>query len=150
MAAVTLQNLANTPGARRRSKIVGRGESSGRGKTCGRGTKGQYARSGHKHKPAFEGGQMRLLRRIPKRGFNQSHKRLFMPVAVGELSRFEAGMDVTPELLRTAGLTKGRVERVKILGDGELKKKLTVSAHAFSESARRKITEAGGAVNVIP
>jgi len=146
---ISLHALKNVPGAKRPKMRVGCGQGSGKGKTCGRGHKGQYARSGHKHKPAFEGGQMRLIRRIPKRGFNQGHKVVFDVVPVASLNRFENGAEVTPSRMKAAGLVRGAPEPVKILGDGELSKKLAVKAHAFSQSAQRKITQAGGTWAVI-
>jgi len=121
----------------------------GQGETCGRGHKGQYARSGHKHKPAFEGGQMRLLRRIPKRGFNRPDKLTYRLVPVDRLNRFEDGLEVTAAVLQAAGLIKSGPEGVKVLGGGELKKKLTVKVQAFSASARQIITTAGGTVEVV-
>jgi len=139
--------MKNTPGARRRKMRVGCGNGSGKGKTCGRGHKGQYARSGHKHKPGFEGGQMRLLRRIPKRGFNRGFKKIFAHVPVSVLDRLEDGSEVTPTLLRKKGFVKGTAP-IKILGGGELKKKLVVRADAFSSSARRQISEAGGVCHI--
>ncbi len=145
----TLHRLANTPGARRPKMRVGCGRGSGKGKTCGRGHKGQYARSGHKHKPGFEGGQMRLLRRIPKRGFNRPDKRTYRLVSVGALNRFEDGADVTPAVLEAAGLVRPGRAGVKVLGEGELKKKLAVTAQAFSAAAREKIAAAGGTAGVL-
>lgn len=145
----SLHTLTVTPGAKRPKMRVGCGRGSGKGRTCGRGHKGQYARSGHKHKPAFEGGQMRLIRRLPKRGFNRGHKVVFHVVPVDGLNAFEDGTKVTLELLNEAGLIPGMSARVKILGDGELSRKLTVAAHAFSRSAQAKITAAGGACEVI-
>ncbi len=145
----SLHTLKVNPGAKQPKMRVGCGRGSGKGKTCGRGHKGQYARSGHKHKPAFEGGQMRLIRRIPKRGFNQGHKVVFHVVSVASLNQFENGAEVTPVLLKTSGLVRGMDVTVKILGDGELSRKLTVRAQAFSQSAQRKITEAGGTWSVI-
>lgn len=147
---IGLHTLKVVPGAKRPKMRVGCGRGSGKGKTCGRGHKGQYARSGHKHKPGFEGGQMRLLRRIPKRGFNRGHKQAFLVVPVADLNRFENGAEVTPELLRQSGLARGRQDGlIKILGDGELTRKLTVKAQAFSRSAQQKITAAGGAWTVV-
>ncbi|MBU4199129.1 MAG: 50S ribosomal protein L15 [Verrucomicrobia bacterium] len=146
---MNLHTLRVTPGAKRPKMRVGCGRGSGKGKTCGRGHKGQYARSGHKHKPAFEGGQMRLIRRIPKRGFNQGHKVVFEVVPVDSLNRFDNGTEISPATLKKAGLLKGRSVSVKILGDGTLTKKLAVKAQAFSQSAQRKITEAGGTWAVI-
>ncbi|MFH0907756.1 MAG: 50S ribosomal protein L15 [bacterium] len=146
---MNLHQLTNRPGARRPKKRVGCGESSGHGKTCGRGTKGQMSRSGHKRKPTFEGGQMRLIRRIPKRGFNHSSKIVAIPVNVAELGRFDNGTEVSVDLLRKAGLVSGKTQAVKILGDGQLEKKLTVKAGAFSVSAKSKIEAAGGTCVVV-
>ncbi len=148
MLIMNLHSLKNVQGARHRKMRVGSGPGSGKGKTCGRGHKGQYARSGHKHKLGFEGGQMRLLRRIPKRGFNRGLKKVFSHVSVSALECFDEGVEVTPALLRERGLLKGN-SNVKILGGGELKKKLIVKANAFSESARRQIVEAGGECSVL-
>ena len=128
---------------------VGRGTGSGKGKTCGRGHKGQMARKGHKHKPGFEGGQMRLIRRVPKRGFNSPDPVLYVPVNLAALGCFEEGSEVTAELLRSRGLANGRCRRVKILGQGGLDRKLSVRAHAFSASARAKIEAAGGSCEVV-
>jgi large subunit ribosomal protein L15 len=144
-----LHTLTKTPGSKHRRMRVGRGESSGKGKTSGRGNKGQMARSGHNRKPAFEGGQMRLIRRIPKRGFTSWNKTVYLPVNVSALDRFEAGAEVNLEMLQKVGLAKGSDQRVKILGTGELKKKLAVKAHAFSASARSKIEAAGGTCEVV-
>lgn len=137
------------PGARKTKKRLGRGMASGLGKTAGRGHKGQYARSGHKHKPGFEGGQMRLIRRLPKRGFKNIGRREFVPVNVAALDGFDNGAEVTPEVLRAKGLAKGISDGVKILGTGSLGKKLTVKAHAFSAEAKAKIEAAGGRCEVI-
>jgi large subunit ribosomal protein L15 len=147
--ALTLHSLVSTPGSKRARMRVGRGESSGKGRTSGKGNKGQMSRTGHKHKPAFEGGQMRLIRRIPKRGFNRRVPRDIVPVNVADLDRFEDGAEVGVALLRESGLVRGPVGRIKILGDGELKKKLVVKAHAFSASARTKIEAAGGTCEVV-
>ena len=144
-----LHSLSNTEGARHRIMRVGRGRGSGKGKTCGRGTKGQMSRSGHKHKPTFEGGQMRLVRRLPKRGFTNPCPNEFLPVNVGSLNAFEEGSEVTADAVREAGLANGTVRKIKILGRGTLERKLTVKAHAFSDSARQKIEAAGGACEVI-
>ena len=142
-----LHQLKNTPGARRPKMRVGCGSGSGKGKTCGRGHKGQYARSGHKHKPAFEGGQMRLLRRIPKRGFNRV-SRTVQIVRVGSLNVFDDGTEVTVALLKTAGLVSSANDAVKVLSGGDLKKKLTVKANAFSSGASQKIKSAGGSAEI--
>ena len=145
-----LHTLKNTPGARKRRMRVGRGMSSGKGKTCGRGHKGQYARSGHKHKPGFEGGQMRTIRRLPKRGFKSiGGGRTYVPVNLDALEGFAEGTEITLAVLKAAGLAKGVTGGVKILGDGEIKKKLTVKAQAFSASARAKIEAAGGTCEVV-
>ncbi|HOY58906.1 MAG TPA: 50S ribosomal protein L15 [Verrucomicrobiota bacterium] len=141
-----LHNLKPRPGAKHSRKRVGRGESSGQGRTSGRGGKGQSARSGSSIRPSFEGGQMPLIRRMPKRGFNNvRHGTRYIPVNVDSLNRFEDGARVDEAGLRAAGLAKGRGDGIKLLGDGELKRKLTVCVSAFSESARAKIESAGGA-----
>ena len=139
-----LHNLVNEPGARASRKRLGRGRGSGLGKTSGRGHKGQYARSGHKHKDHFEGGQMPLLRRIPKRGFKNPTRVSYEPVNVSELNVFEDGALINVEALAEKGLVTSPYARVKILGGGELERKLTVQATACSESARQKIAAKGG------
>jgi len=145
-----LHDLKPRPGARHRRKRLGQGESSGHGKTSGRGGKGQTARSGSSIRIGFEGGQMPLIRRIPKRGFNNArHTIRYVAVNLEALNRFENGAKVDVEILRQAGLANGPVKLIKILGDGDLTKKLTVSAHAFSASAKSKIEAKGGACQVI-
>jgi large subunit ribosomal protein L15 len=145
-----LHSLTNRPGARHRRKRLGQGESSGHGKTSGRGGKGQTARSGSSIRPGFEGGQMPLIRRIPKRGFNNTRFGIkYIPVNLESLNNFDDGARIDEAILRKTGLANGTVRRIKILGDGELKKKLTVVAHAFSASARGKIEKAGGVCEVI-
>ena len=139
-----LHDLHNAPGTRHRRKRVGRGEASGWGRTAGRGNKGQHSRAGSGFRPTFEGGQMPLIRRLPKRGFNHPSKTLYHVVNVAALNVFDDGAEVTPETLAARGLAKGRADGLKVLGAGELKKKLTVRAHAFSASARAKIEAAGG------
>jgi large subunit ribosomal protein L15 len=140
-----LHAMNNTGGARRSRKRVGRGMGSGLGKTCGRGHKGQMSRKGHKHKAGFEGGQMRLVRRIPKRGFKNPVRRDYTPVNVGDLAAFPDGTAVTSEALRACGLAQGPAGvRVKLLGRGNLACKLTVKVEAASASARAKIEAAGG------
>jgi large subunit ribosomal protein L15 len=130
-------------------KRVGRGSGSGHGKTAGRGNKGQGQLAGWTLHPAFEGGQMPLYRRIPKRGFNNSFAVKVRTVNVGDLNEsFESGAEITPETLKQA--VKGRYDELKILGDGEVTKKLKVSAHRFSKSAEEKIKAAGGEVIVLP
>jgi large subunit ribosomal protein L15 len=129
---------------------VGRGESSGHGKTSGRGGKGQTARTGGSIRVGFEGGQMPLIRRLPKRGFNNARfATYYIPVNVEALNRFEDGARVDEAALRAAGLANGRADGVKILGDGELKRKLTVVAHAFSASAKAKIEALGGVCEIV-
>jgi large subunit ribosomal protein L15 len=149
MDFMNLHSLTNTKGARHRRIRVGRGESSGKGKTSGKGNKGQMSRTGHKHKPLFEGGQMKLLRRIPKRGFSNYNRVEYVPVNLKDLSRFEAGTEVTMDVLRKAGLVSGQGLRVKVLGTGSLDRKLTVKAHAFSASAKSGIEAAGGSCEVV-
>jgi large subunit ribosomal protein L15 len=145
-----LHDLKPRPGAKHRRKRLGQGESSGHGKTSGRGGKGQTARSGSSIRIGFEGGQMPLIRRIPKRGFNNAQFAIrYIPVNLEALNKFEDGATVSEAALRDLGIANGREKRVKILGDGELTRKLTVHAHAFSASARAKIEKLGGACQVI-
>lgn len=146
---MNLHSLKCSDGARRKSKRVGRGEGSGSGKTSGRGNKGQMSRSGHKHKPAFEGGQMRLILRIPKRGFTSLRKDAYTVVNLEMLSKFEDGAVIDSAALVSAGIVKSAGLRVKVLGTGELKKKVTVKAAAFSASAQKKIEAAGGKCEVV-
>jgi len=144
-----LHDLKPRPGAKHRRKRLGQGESSGHGKTSGRGGKGQTARSGSSIRIGFEGGQMPLIRRIPKRGFNNaSFATQYIAVNVGELNQFDDGARVDEAALRAVGLANGRASGVKILGDGELTKKLTVSVSAFSASAKTKIEAKGGTCEV--
>ena len=145
-----LHNLKPRPGAKHRTKRLGQGESSGHGKTSGRGGKGQTARSGSSIRPGFEGGQMPLIRRIPQRGFNNArHTIEYVPVNLESLNQFEDGAAVDELALRNVGLANGTLKRIKILGNGELSKKLTITAHAFSASARAKIEKLGGTCEVI-
>lgn len=145
-----LHTIKNRPGTRKKAKRVGRGRGSGSGKTCGRGHKGQMSRKGSSHKEGFEGGQMRLIRRLPKRGFKSPARTDYLAVNVGALDRFDDGTEVTPALLRSAGLAKGAgAPLIKILGGGELKKKLSVKVHAYSRSAGAKIEGAGGTCEVV-
>lgn len=145
-----LHDLKPRPGAKHRRKRLGQGESSGHGKTSGRGGKGQTARSGSSIRIGFEGGQMPLIRRIPKRGFNNTrHGTRYLPVNLDALNRFEDGARVDEAALRKVGLANGRGDGVKILGDGELTRKLTVSAHAFSASAKTKIEAKGGVCELV-
>lgn len=140
-----LHDLKPRPGAKHRRKRLGQGESSGHGKTSGRGGKGQTARSGSSIRIGFEGGQMPLIRRIPKRGFNNArHSTRYIPVNIEALNRFEDGTRVDEALLRKVGLANGRADGIKILGRGRLTRKLTVCANAFSASARAQIQAMGG------
>ena len=135
----------------RKPTRVGRGLGSGLGKTAGKGHKGQRARAGWKASPVFQGGGMPLVRRVPKRGFTNSFALRVAAVNVGDLeSSFEAGETVTPAALIERGLVKVRHDILKVLGDGDLSKKLAVSAHRFSATAREKIEKAGGTVTVLP
>jgi large subunit ribosomal protein L15 len=145
-----LHNLKPQPGAKHRRKRVGCGESSGHGKTSGRGHKGQKARSGGAIRPGFEGGQMPLHRRLPKKGFNNTQFRDMTEVVnVGDLDgRFDDGAVVNEQSLRDAGLIKRRCDVVKILGDGEVEHKLTVEVDKISASAKEKIEKAGGTVTL--
>ncbi|GGK21148.1 50S ribosomal protein L15 [Caldalkalibacillus thermarum] len=144
-----LHELKPAPGSRKARKRVGRGIGSGMGKTAGRGTKGQKARAGGGVRPGFEGGQMPLYRRLPKRGFNNPTRKEYAIVNLETLNRFEEGTTVTPELLKEIGIVKNLKDGLKILGDGELKVKLTVKANKFSQSAIEKIEAAGGKTEVI-
>ena len=137
--------LASPPGARRKSKRLGRGFGSGRGRTAGKGTKGQKARSGYKVRSGFEGGQNPLIKRLPeKRGFTNIFRTEYEFVNVGRLNLFEPESEVTPQRLVEVRLIRSLRKPVKILGDGELQRPLTVRANRFSEAAKRKIEMAGG------
>lgn len=145
-----LHEIKPGPGARKRAKRVGRGIGSGHGKTSGRGQKGQHSRSGGGKGPYFEGGQMPLQRRLPKRGFsNARFAKVYNVVNVADLSRFDAGTVVDLEALKAAGLIRRPLDGVKILGNGDINVGLTVRAHAFSKSAVEKIEAAGGKAEVI-
>lgn len=144
-----LNELKYTEDARRNSKRIGRGHGSGWGKTAGKGSKGQNARSGGGVALGFEGGQTPIWRRLPKRGFTNFTRKEFSIVNIELLNRFEDGTEVTPELLKQAGLVRKELDGVKILGVGELEKKLTVKANKFSKSAVEAIEKAGGKVEVI-
>ena len=143
-----LHSLYNEPGSRTSRKRKGRGHGSGLGKTAGRGHKGQYARSGHKHKDHFEGGQTPLLRRLPKRGFKNPVRISYEPVNVGQLALFEAGSVVDVAALVKAGIISTPTVRVKLLGVGEVKQNLVVKLAACSAAAREKIIAAGGTCEV--
>ena len=139
-----LNQLKRPHGSRKRHKVVGRGRGSGHGKTSGRGNKGQNARASGGVRPGFEGGQMPLIRRVPKRGFTFTPKPRYQIVSLESLNTFKTGSEVGLETLREARLIRKKSLPVKILGDGELKQALKVRAHAFSKSAVEKIKKAGG------
>lgn len=143
-----LSRLSPRPGSRKPRKRVGRGPGSGTGKTAGKGTKGQKARSS-RIRPGFEGGQMPMIRRVPARGFRAFDPVQWSIVNLADLNDFDAGTEITPEVLATAGLIRKPTDLLKILGDGELSVKLSVKAHKFSKSAEAKIAAAGGKVEVI-
>ena len=146
--ALGLNNIKAPEGATHKKKRVGRGPGSGLGKTSGRGNKGQKSRSGYSRKRGFEGGQMPLHRRLPKRGFTNIFKKEWAEVNIGDLDRFEG--EVTPEALVSAGLIrKSKQKAVAILGEGEITKVLTVKAHRFTVGAKQKIEAAGGTAEVI-
>ena len=144
-----LDDLRPAPGSSRKRKRVGRGDGSGHGKTSGRGHKGQGARSGGNTKPGFEGGQMPLQRRLPKRGFHNPFRIEMSVVNLSQLDSFSADSDVTPETLMQHGYVSGKARRVKILGDGTLTKSLRVRAHGFSAKAKEEIEAAGGTAELI-
>ncbi len=144
-----LHEMSYTEGARSAGFRVGRGPASGNGKTAGKGHKGQKARSGGGVRLGFEGGQTPLARRLPKRGFTNFNRKEYAIVNVASLNKFEDGTEVTPELLIESGLVKKELDGIKILGEGELTKKLTVKANKFSKSASTVIEQAGGKAEVI-
>ncbi len=146
---VELHELKPAPGSRKKRTRKGQGIGSGFGKTAGRGHKGQKSRSGGGVRPGFEGGQMPLQRRLPKRGFKNKFTKEIMAINVGRLNCFENGETVTPEMLLSARIVKKLGDGVKILGDGNLEKSLTVQAQAFSKAAEEKITAAGGKAEVV-
>ena len=147
--ALRLHELKPGKGANRKRKRVGRGPGSGNGKTAGRGHKGQRSRSGFSQRAGFEGGQMPLYRRLPKRGFTNIFAKKWVVMNVADLNRFAEGSTVSPELLIEAGFVKKIRDGVRILGKGNLERKLTVKAHHFTESARQKIEAAGGTAEVL-
>jgi large subunit ribosomal protein L15 len=149
MATPTLSNLKPPRGSRHRKVRVGRGMGSKMGKTAGAGNKGQQSRRGYSRRPGFEGGQMPLHRRLPKRGFTAPFSKTFAAVNLVALNEFAAGETVTPEVLAERGILRAARDGVKILGDGELKVALTVRAHAFSKSAAEKIAKAGGRTEIL-
>ena len=146
---VSLSTLGPAKGSRKRKVRVGRGIGSKMGKTAGAGNKGQKSRRGYSRRRGFEGGQMPLHRRIPKRGFHNPFGVSYSVVNLAELNVFPAGETVTPELLRAHGFVRRATDPVKVLGDGELTTKLAIHAHAFSASAKEKITKAGGTFEVV-
>jgi large subunit ribosomal protein L15 len=144
-----LNDLKPKKGSRHAKKRVGRGPGSGHGKTASRGEKGQKSRSGFSRQPGFEGGQMPLHRRLPKRGFTNIFKKDYAVVNVSDLERFDNGATVGEAELRKAGLVKGQHDGIKVLGDGKLSKKLSVSATKFSATAKKQIEDAGGSCQEI-
>ena len=146
---VSLSNLGPPKGSRKKKVRVGRGMGSKLGKTAGAGNKGQKSRRGYSRRRGFEGGQMPLHRRIPKRGFHNPFGVSYSVVNLEELNVFPAGETVTPDLLRAHGFIRRATDPIKVLGDGELKTKLIIHAHAFSATAKEKITKAGGSFEVV-
>jgi len=144
-----LSELSPAVGSSKAPKRLGRGHGSGTGKTAGKGHKGQNARSGGGVRPGFEGGQMPLYRRLPKRGFTNIFAKNYIEINVEELNKFDAGTEITAELLKEVGVISKISDGIVILGRGELEKGLTVKAKRFSKSAEEKITKAGGKVEVI-
>ncbi|UXS37531.1 50S ribosomal protein L15 [Staphylococcus delphini] len=144
-----LHELKPSEGSRKVRNRVGRGAGTGNGKTSGRGQKGQKARSGGGVRPGFEGGQLPLFRRIPKRGFTNINRKEYAIVNLDQLNQFEDGTEITPELLIETGVVKNEKAGIKVLGNGSLEKKLTVKAHKFSASAKAAIEAKGGAQEVI-
>jgi large subunit ribosomal protein L15 len=150
---ISLSSLCPAPGSRRRRKRLGKGDGSGLGKTCGKGQKGQNSRSGSKHYAGFEGGQMPLYRRLPKRGFTSrkkiAGKNVFSLVSLDQLSALEGVDVVTVDVLKASGLVRASAPRVKILNNGSLSKKLTIEVHAASASAKSAIEAAGGELKIL-
>ena len=146
---LSINTLKPARGANRKNKRVGRGMGSGHGKTAARGYKGQLSRSGSSMRPGFEGGQMPLHRRLPKRGFNNIFRKEYLSINLEKLAGFEAGSTVDPEILKSQGLIKNVRDGLKVLGVGELQRALHVRAHKFSKSAAEKIQKAGGTIEVI-
>lgn len=144
-----LSDLRPADGSNRKRKRLGRGEGSGHGKTSGRGHKGQGSRAGAGTRPGFEGGQMPLQRRIPKRGFHNPFRTQMVIINLAQLEALPAGSEVTPELLAQRGLLRGKTKLVKILGDGSLSKPLNIKAHGFSSKAKEKIEASGGKAELI-
>lgn len=148
--ALALNNLHPAPGSTHKKKRVGRGPGSGLGKTAGRGNKGQKSRSGYSSRPGFEGGQMPLQRRLPKRGFTNIFKKQWIEISLAKINEnFKAGDEVTPEILHERGLIKKAKHDLVILGNGEISKSLKISAHRFTKTAKEKIEKAGGSATAI-
>ena len=146
---LSINTLKPAPGANRKNKRVGRGMGSGHGKTATRGYNGQHSRAGSSMRPGFEGGQMPLYRRLPKRGFTNIFRKEYVVVNLEKLSSFEAGTKIDPVMLRDNGIIKNLNEEIKILGTGEIAGAIHVRAHRFSKSAAEKIQNAGGSIEVI-
>ena len=146
---VSLSTLGPAKGSRKKKVRVGRGMGSKLGRTAGKGNKGQKSRRGYSRRRGFEGGQMPLHRRIPKRGFHNPFRVQYSVINLEELNVFPAGETVTPEMLRAHGFIRRATDSIKVLGDGELTTKLTIHAHAFSAAAKEKITKAGGTFEVV-
>ena len=148
--ALGLNNIKPAPGSTHKKKRVGRGPGSGLGKTAGRGHKGQKSRSGYSSRPGFEGGQMPLQRRLPKRGFTNIFKKEWIEISLAKIEEnFNAGDEITPEILHERGLVKKSKADLVILGTGDVTKALTISSHRFTKTAKDKIEKAGGTANVI-
>jgi large subunit ribosomal protein L15 len=148
--ALSLNNLKPAKGSTHKKKRVGRGPGSGLGKTAGRGHKGQKSRSGYSSRPGFEGGQMPLQRRLPKRGFTNIFKKQWIEISLAKIeAHFESGADVTPEILHERGLIKKAKHDLVILGNGDITKSLNISAHRFTKTAQDKIEKAGGSATTI-
>ncbi len=148
--ALSLNNLHPAKGSTHKKKRVGRGPGSGLGKTAGRGHKGQKSRSGYSSRPGFEGGQMPLQRRLPKRGFTNIFKKEWIEISLAKIEEnFAAGDEITPEILHKRGLIKKAKHDLVILGTGDISKSLNISAHRFTKTAKEKIEKAGGTAQVI-
>jgi large subunit ribosomal protein L15 len=148
--ALSLNNLHPAPGSTHKKKRVGRGPGSGLGKTSGKGHKGQKSRSGYSSRPGFEGGQMPLQRRLPKRGFTNIFKKQWIEISLAKIEEnFNSGDDVTPEILHNRGLIKKAKHDLVILGNGEITKSMNISAHRFTKTAKEKIEKAGGSATEI-
>ena len=148
--ALSLNNLHPAPGSTHKKKRLGRGPGSGLGKTSGKGHKGQKSRSGYSSRPGFEGGQMPLQRRLPKRGFTNIFKKQWIEISLGKIEEnFNVGDEVTPEILHERGLIKKAKHDLVILGNGEISKSLKISAHRFTKTAKDKIEKAGGSATEI-